>query len=896
MAKLTQIIRNSDPVSETDANKVFGLLIPIVERVPNAEAAVEVAGSVISRCALDDDRHLAHVLDWWYVVTTGRPSANGGAHRLPESLDGRVRGSMVALIDLDVGLPAAEWLRKKQEFDQRLSAADLPHSGPEGTALGEELRDTVENLKANRKAAPVEIDMRKLERELRDRGVNTSGSAYKKMRKDYQRDVETVNKAVDLQAEVEPWIRLQTPTIIDEVPIEFKDAVGRLAEELLRPILAANAAPVVDGVDLANRFDSAGRSENRSGRYRLARVVEAWCEESGESVPSLEDEMQRHRILQDEIKRLAAKPSAQEGIDEINIHVLEDDLDNAEKALKRLQEQIARTEHAELARSQLQGLRRKLEESSLSDDADWTERVAGLEARFSDTGPNEIAREINIAFSELSGQLDHLVQEQQTELEQNLVPLEFLGASDSKMREWRQRIGALETREGRGANELGQEIDEALRQLREECRKLVEANVEDIQGALTEEREYFRDEDYESFASQASAIAGWLEDPEPTDLLLRDAREHSEQLLRDIVERRIHRWQPGDGEGQLIQHILDYCKGPLDYDDTDIRRLYVSLKTRPFVILAGLTGSGKSSLTRTFAESLGANNANGRFRRVAVKPDWIDQTEVLGFVNPISNRFVAGWLAETVRDCEREPDRLHFVLLDEMNLAPVEQYLAEWLSAIETSRSGHDDVRLPLYSSSLEPENKDDWPAALKFPDNLLIVGTVNVDETTRPLSERVLDRANVLLLNVEVSDRHHEENGQPPKPWHVGTTEWRKVCTSHASDDHHEFLTDVARILRQAKIGIGLRAHLELERFVANAEGILESEEALDWGIVQRVIPKIRGFKAHLTDSLKELKEEFESVGAGQSASIVSHWLDDGVSDDEFLEGTDPRLAFARI
>ena len=375
-----------------------------------------------------------------------------------------------------------------------------------------------------------------------------------------------------------------------------------------------------------------------------------------------------------------------------------------------------------------------------------------------------------------------------------------------------------------------------------------------------------------------------------------DARDRAEELRREVEDGRIYRWQAEHGEGALVDHLLHYCRGTLDFHRTDIRRLYVSLKTRPFVILAGLTGSGKSSLTRTFAEACGANGSNGRFRRIAVKPEWIDQTEVLGFVNPISEYFVPGWLAETVQDCERDPDRLHFVLLDEMNLAPVEQYLAEWLSAIEEARLGSDDVWLPLYSSALTPKNADEWPHSVKFPENLIIVGTVNVDETTRPLSERVIDRANVLLLSIEVSDRHHKPSGQALTPWHVGLTEFRKVCTTQPSDEPHEFLVDVADILRQASIGVGLRAHIELERFVANAEGILDPNSALDWGIVQRIIPKIRGFKRTLVESLRELLEEFDKAGAEQSAAIVRRWLDDSVSDDEFLEGTDARLALARI
>ena len=464
------------------------------------------------------------------------------------------------------------------------------------------------------------------------------------------------------------------------------------------------------------------------------------------------------------------------------------------------------------------------------------------------------------------------------------------------MREWERKIAELERRDGRGANELKQGIEEELLRLREVCRSSVDENLGLVYAILTDERDDFSGEDLGYFANWHSEIAGWLEEPDLSDAQLTEARERARELRSEVEDRRIYRWQAEEGEQVLVDHLLSYCRGTLDFHPMDIRRLYVSLKTRPFVILAGLTGSGKSSLTRTFAEACGASGSNGRFRRIAVKPEWIDQTDVLGFVNPISEYFVPGWLAETVRDCERDPDRLHFVLLDEMNLAPVEQYLAEWLSAIEEARSGSDDVWLPLYSSALTPKNGDEWPHSMKFPENLIIVGTVNVDETTRPLSERVIDRANVLLLSVEVSNRHHEPSGQSLRPWHVGLAEFREVCSTEPSNELHEFLVYVADILRQASIGVGLRAHIELERFVANAEGILDPEVALDWGVVQRIIPKIRGFKRNLVDSLRELLEEFENVGAEQSASIVRRWLDDSVSDDEFLEGTDPRLALARI
>ena len=906
MAKLTKIIRSTDPVSETEANAVFEILIPIVEAAPSATAAAETAGDVISRISLEDDRHLAHVLDWWYVATTGRSSANGGAHRLPKSFDRTLRTHMEAVMKLDVSIPPAEWLEKRHEYDlvldeidQRLGSYGTTKPGEREVwlSLSEQLHATVMQLKGNRRAAHTEIEPATVAAELRDRGFNAGNRPYKRMQKRCREATEHVNKIVNMQREVEPWIPRRRPRPIDTVPADFKHSVGPLAEALLRPILAANAAPSVERARVVESIDAAARRGDRRGRYKLARIVDAWCEERGESIESLKEEIRRHRDLDSALSELESKARVSSNeIDEIRFHILDDDIDGAEKALAGLREQIERQERAELARRQHEGLRRKLQDSSLREDATWIERVADIEKRLDSADPREMAREIGAAQTELSAQLDQMLHEEQEDLKQLLKPLSDLGAADSKIREWDRGIDELEGRSGRGANELKQEIEKELEQLRIECRSDLDQNLEKVDRSLAEEREEFSDEDIGYFVSLHSEIEAERRDKDLTDARLFEARQRADRLWGDLQDRRIHRWRADHGEQALVDHLVHYCRGALDFDSLDIRRLYVSLKTRPFVILAGLTGSGKSSLTRTYAAAFGASGANRRFRRIAVKPDWIDQTDVLGFVNPISESFVPGWLAETVRDCEREPDRLHFVLLDEMNLAPVEQYLAEWLSAIEEARSGSEDVQLPLYSSALNPKNGDEWPHSLGFPDNLIIIGTVNVDETTRPLSERVLDRANVLLLNVEVSERHHKPNGHAPPPWHVGVAEWRKVCSTEPSDDHHDFLVEIADILRQASIGVGLRAHIELERFVTNAKGILDEESALDWGIVQRIIPKIRGFKGHLAGSLIELLEEFEGVGAPQSASIVRRWLDDSVSDDEFLEGTDPRLALVRV
>ena len=91
--------------------------------------------------------------------------------------------------------------------------------------------------------------------------------------------------------------------------------------------------------------------------------------------------------------------------------------------------------------------------------------------------------------------------------------------------------------------------------------------------------------------------------------------------------------------------------------------------------------------------------------------------------------------------------------------------------------------------------------------------------------------------------------------------------------------------------IGLGVRAHIEIERFVANADGVLSDESALDLALLQRLVPKIRGFKRELAAGLEQLRVELDSAGCDRCVRVIDFWLDASVSDDEFLDGTSARV-----
>ena len=189
-----------------------------------------------------------------------------------------------------------------------------------------------------------------------------------------------------------------------------------------------------------------------------------------------------------------------------------------------------------------------------------------------------------------------------------------------------------------------------------------------------------------------------------------------------------------------------------------------ALQTKGFVILSGISGTGKTKIAQAFAAALpqpADGGANALF--VTVRPDWRDSAALLGYHNPITDAYVRtpflDFLLRAARSWEAGDSQAFFVILDEMNLAHVEHYFVEVLSIIESGRDAggwsREAIALPLPTALVAP----DLPREVRLPPNLHIVGTVNLDETTHAFSPKVLDRA----FAMELSDV--DFRGFPPAP-----------------------------------------------------------------------------------------------------------------------------------
>ena len=369
----------------------------------------------------------------------------------------------------------------------------------------------------------------------------------------------------------------------------------------------------------------------------------------------------------------------------------------------------------------------------------------------------------------------------------------------------------------------------------------------------------------------------------------------------------------GDALGGDVARLAPWLQARLAgaglmYSQAQLRNFVALLQTRDLVVLAGDSGSGKTSLVRAVAEAVG-----GICTILPVKPNWTGPEDLLGYYNPIERSYHPTPFLLALQAAAREPDVPHFICLDEMNLARVEHYFADFLSLLE-NRSSNPEIH--LYSADeerhlvmeqgffleLEAEarrrsdlNEDatfedllkndrannalhqlggfrdaetilghharlrralsaqiHMPTSLRFPDNVWILGAVNMDETTHHLSPKVLDRVHVLrfgnpmLANWGAIEAEISEVTEDPEislsltPRDIGVR--ANYPAFDRSNDAVSFLAGLARDhLDPLGVEFGLRAVRQSLGYLAAAERTgLAPDEALDNVVKQKILPKI--------------------------------------------------------
>lgn len=217
-----------------------------------------------------------------------------------------------------------------------------------------------------------------------------------------------------------------------------------------------------------------------------------------------------------------------------------------------------------------------------------------------------------------------------------------------------------------------------------------------------------------------------------------------------------------------IYFTVEFTQSMLPY-----RPYITAIKSKPFLLLAGISGTGKSRIVRELARACWDDGSEEyeaqkpkNFEMVQVKPNWHDSSELIGYVSRVSGSpvFEAEDFLKFVAKAWENPEVPYFLCLDEMNLAPVEQYFAEYLSVVESRKADENGVIAtdPIlkkcdeqwyFDLTAKLTNDDEIRARFNkdgicIPQNLIVVGTVNMDETTFSFSRKVLDRAMTIEMN----------------------------------------------------------------------------------------------------------------------------------------------------
>ncbi|MDE7136198.1 MAG: AAA family ATPase [Muribaculaceae bacterium] len=323
-----------------------------------------------------------------------------------------------------------------------------------------------------------------------------------------------------------------------------------------------------------------------------------------------------------------------------------------------------------------------------------------------------------------------------------------------------------------------------------------------------------------------------------------------------------------------------------------------AIRTKPFVLLAGISGTGKSRIVRQLARACwepGSDEARAHkpsnFEMVQVKPNWHDSSELIGYVSRIGDKpeFVAGDFLKFIAKAWANPEMPHFLCLDEMNLAPVEQYFAEYLSVVESRKLQSDGKTIttdPLLKveaeqwyidlcHKLSPDNDDVREQFLKdgiaIPQNLIVVGTVNMDETTYSFSRKVLDRAMTIEMNeVDLNGGLHKAETEmphiPADHFLADAVEGYDVYEQYeeAGDKVIGYLGKVNTKLDGSPFKVAYRTRNEFLIYVVNALKLANAEgadagviaKALDEVTSMKILSRIEGDRRKVGNILADLKQ----------------------------------------
>lgn len=313
----------------------------------------------------------------------------------------------------------------------------------------------------------------------------------------------------------------------------------------------------------------------------------------------------------------------------------------------------------------------------------------------------------------------------------------------------------------------------------------------------------------------------------------------------------------------LIDYIVNYVKARREYSRNDIINIYISIAQNFITIFSGEPGTGKTSMCNIVAETLGLlqyGEELNRFVSVSVERGWSSKRDLIGYYNPLTRKYDKsnGKIYDALRvlDVERDKSEYPFIImLDEANLSPIEYYWADFMRL--TDRSSLNDMYINI---GAERE--------LYVPETLKFLATINTDQTTETLSPRLIDRACIIKLP-KVEPRYNAYASSASTEiitWDNFVKAFSK--TAELNPITQKGMKEIYKLFNDYGMSVSPRTQLGIKNYVMAAQEIMEDEpntlareKALDFAVVQKLLPKINGYYSvyeRFFDSLKQLCKEY--------------------------------------
>ena len=470
----------------------------------------------------------------------------------------------------------------------------------------------------------------------------------------------------------------------------------------------------------------------------------------------------------------------------------------------------------------------------------------------------------------------------------------FLFSKDSKRVYLTLGVGAGSAISGTWKSSDRISTEAKAEKLRSECRNLGDLGfrlANDLDLATTGWRA-------SSYAAGTSAYKVYDTDKLPSASEIEVDFSHAYECFSRLIKQGFSLDEPSN------------CISRNKFQDTPISR---ALLSKPFLILTGPSGTGKTRGAIQLAESLCDVDCRAV---VAVGADWTDNRHVVGFLNPLQTADGTPTgvpIYETTEilnlllhaNAEENREKPHVLILDEMNLSHVERYFADFLSAMELEDK---EKALKLHSAGLAKTREGvDVEGSIDFPENLFVIGTVNIDETTYMFSPKVLDRANVIEIHADPTALANflkgigGEAGPEARNHGVSFLDAARVIRNEDAHGHVPLMTpefrelaaqrlmELFEIMKRGRGEFGYRTGREVLAYLRTAHFLTPEAQraawsaadgdwlkALDAQILQKILPKLHGSRTRLAPLLGALAQY---CATATKAYAMEHFAEGGNS-----------------